>query len=403
MNFVKPHLVASLLVASGLVLAAASSSQSANSPPFSNLDQFVLAAGDEIQLEDNVQISSGDIASNNKIDIQKESIINGDLFADRVTIDKDATINGNISYNKLNIKKESQVLGTQTTPIQLPIVNLPQTPDFQTGIQNFKFIGDDNVLPAGNYRDITLEKNSKLTLTGGTYNLNKLELKENSTLIFNAPTTLNIQFKLKGQQKTSILPGQNLSPTDLTINYSGIAAKQEKEDDDEEIDQLLTNQEKKDLQEEEIGRPILFGKDSLLNFKLLAPKAKVNLVEQTTFRGQILAMKIKVEKDSILSRELTGVKIAKQEEIITDPEGGVYPISILLVSLTPDATFEDALNVAQNINGRIVGSVNSINLYQIEIKTRTIEELEDIINTVRSRTDLKVDGVFRDYLLPIEI
>ena len=129
----------------------------------------------------------------------------------------------------------------------------------------------------------------------------------------------------------------------------------------------------------------------------------MNLVEQTTFRGQILAMKIKVEKDSILSRELTGVKIAKQEEIITDPEGGVYPISILLVSLTPDATFEDALNVAQNINGRIVGSVNSINLYQIEIKTRTIEELEDIINTVRSRTDLKVDGVFRDYLLPIEI
>jgi len=403
MNFVKPHLVASLLVASGLVLAAASSSQSANSPLFSDLDQFVLFTEEEMTFEQDVQISSGDLGANGKLDIQKEVIISGDLFADRITIDKKTTINGNASYNELDIKKDAQILGTQTKPVQLPIIQLPDVPAFQVGTQDFKFQGQDNTLPSGSYKDVILEKDSKLILAGGTYNLNKLELKENSTLIFNAPTTLNIQFKLKGQQKTSILPGQNLSPTDLTINYSGIAAKQEKEDDDEEIDQLLTNQEKKDLQEEEIGRPILFGKDSLLNFKLLAPKAKVNLVEQTTFRGQILAMKIKVEKDSILSRELTGVKIAKQEEIITDPGGGVYPINILLVSLTPDATLEDALKVAQSINGRIVGSVNSINLYQIEIKTRTIEELEDIINTVRSRTDLKVDGVFRDYLLPIEI
>ena len=390
MNFVKPHLVASLLVASGLVRAAASSSQSANSPPFSNLDQFVLPAGDEIQLEDNVQISSGDIASNNKIDIQKESIINGDLFADRVTIDKDATINGNISYNKLNIKKESQVLGTQTTPIQLPIVNLPQTPDFQTGIQNFKFIGDDNVLPAGNYRDITLEKNSKLTLTGGTYNLNKLELKENSTLIFQAPTTINIQFKLKGQQHIAILPGQNLSPTDLTINYSGIAAKQEKEDDEEEIDQLFTNEEKKDLKDGKIGRPVLFGKDSFLNFKLLAPKAKVNLGGRNAFRGQIFAEEISVGKNTILSLDISSSLIPRPEDVVLTPDGARFVVNQIILQLTSAGTFEDANAVANSVGGRIVGKVMSINLYQIQVSTRTANELDVLIQQIKSQQDPKV-------------
>lgn len=39
----------------------------------------------------------------------------------------------------------------------------------------------------------------------------------------------------------------------------------------------------------------------------------------------------------------------------------------------------------------------------IRLTTRTIEELETIINNLRGRTDLKVEGVFRDVLLPIDI
>jgi len=323
--------------------------------------------------EQDVQISSGDLGANGKLDIQKEVTINGNLFADKIAIDKDSQVNGNASYNRLDIKKESKILGTQTEPVQLPIAPLPEIPSFAVGTQDFKFAGQNNALATGSYRDVTVEKDGRLILNGSTYNFRKLELKENSILIFSSPTILNVKEELRAQQNVSIVPAaNNLQPTDLEVRYVGT-------------------------------KPIEFGKRVFLNFKLMAPEASVQIGEETTLRGQILARKIRIKKDSVVSRELSGVKIAKQEEIITDPGGGVYPINILLVSLTPDATLEDALKVAQSINGRIVGNVSSINLYQIEVQTRTIEELEDIINTVRSRTDLKLDGVFRDYLLPIDV
>ena len=382
-------------------------------PIFNSLDSFVLFAQEEIKLEQGVQVSSGALGSNAEIEIEKDAVINGNLFADKIAIDKNTTINGSASFNQLKLHKEAQILGTQTKPVQLPVANLPEVPDFPIGIQDFRFEGQNNTLAAGSYKDVILEKDSRLVLEGGIYNLRKLEFKDGATLIFNAPATLNIQFKLRGHDKISILPGLNLKPGDLKINYVGIKSKNDKEkdlsraesreDDDDEIESEMDEKEKKEHKAGKIGRPALFGKNSFLNFKLLAPKTKVHIEKESILRGQILARKIKIEKDSVVSRELSGVKIAKQEEIITDPEGGVYPINILLVSLTPDAAFEDALKVAQSINGRIVGNVSSINLYQIEVQTRTIEELEDIINTVRSRTDLKVDGVFRDYLLPIDI
>jgi hypothetical protein len=375
-------------------------------PLFNSLDNFVLFAQEEIKLEQEIQVSSGDLGSNKEINIEKDAIINGNLFANKITIDKNTTINGDASFNKLKIHKESQILGTQTKPIQLPIANLPEIPDFQIGTQDFRFQGRDNTLSAGNYRNIILEKDSRLTLEGGIYNLNKLELKENSTLIFNAPTTLNIQFKLKAQHHISILPGQNLKADDLIINYLGILKIQNKkeaikEDDDDEINSYFSDdKERKDYKDNKIGRPIVFGKNSFLNFKLLAPKASAHIGETTTLRGQILARKIKIEKDGILSREQTGFKIAKPENIIIDSDGGVYPINEILVSLAPEMTMFDAQNIAASINGRVTGVISSINLYQIEVPARTIQELEALI--VSLRTNPKISGAFRDFILPMK-
>ena len=176
MKRVKSHHVISALALGGIALVAMNFN---NLPLFNSLDSFVLFAQEEIKLEKDTQISSGDIGSNGKIDIDKEAIINGNLFADKITLDKNVTINGNVSFNKLKTEKETQILGTQIKPVQLPIANLPEIPEFQIGTQDFKFEGQENTLAAGSYRDITLGKNSRLILTGGVYNLRKLELKEN--------------------------------------------------------------------------------------------------------------------------------------------------------------------------------------------------------------------------------
>jgi len=182
-QFILP--VAAFVIFSGLVFNG--NLFAGEEPLFDSLDNFVLFAQEEIKIEQGVQISSGDLGSNKEINIEKDAIINGNLFAHEITIDKNATVNGNASFNKLKLHKDSQILGTQTKPIQLPIANLPEIPEFTIGIQDFRFEGQNNALSSGNYRDIILEKDSRLTLEGGIYNLNKLELKENSTLIFNAP------------------------------------------------------------------------------------------------------------------------------------------------------------------------------------------------------------------------
>lgn len=380
---VEPYHIVSVLAIGGIIFAAANFS---GPPLFNNLDNFVLFAQEEIKLEQGTQVSSGDLGSNKEIDIEKDTIINGNLFADKITLDKNTIVNGNVSFNKLKIKEETQILGTQTKPVQLPIANLPEIPDFQIGTQDFKFEGQNNALASSNYRDITLEKNSKLILSGGTYNLRKLELKENSTLIFSAPTTLNIQFKLKGQNRVSILPGQNLKPQDLAINYIGICPKQDKEvkeDDDEEINALHDDKEKKDYKEQKIGRPIVFGKESFLNFKFLAPKASVKIGETSTVRGQILARKIKIEKGLILSRQEFFVKESDPAKVVEDA-GIKFIVNEIIVVFNNGVTIADVQQVASLVNGKITGFVSNPPTYKIELVTNSIEEIKFAIQTIKN-------------------
>src|SRR3989338_4252372 len=331
----KPHYLISAVVVSGVVFAATNFNFN-QQPLFSNTNNFVLFSEKEITLEQETQISSGDLGSNNKLDIQKDNIINGNLFAKEISIDKNTTVNGNTSFNKLKFHKDSQILGVQTKPVKLPIASLPQIPNFTIGNQNLTFTGTStlNIHTPGSYRNIIMEKNSRLTLIGGTYNLRKLELKENSTLIYNASTTINIQFKLKGQQKTSILPGNNnLSAIDLSVNYIGTRPKndKEREDDDSEIESVMDVQGKKDFKSGNLGRPIIFGKDSFLNFKLLAPKANVKLADRTILRGQILARKVKIGKGAILSREDLFEKERDLEKVIEDTQGNLLLVNEIII------------------------------------------------------------------------
>ena len=141
MKNIKPHYIISAVVLSGLFFATLSFN---NQPLFSNLDQFVLIAEDKIELLDNVQVSSGDLASNQEIRIRQNNIINGNLFTNQIRIDATSTINGNASFNQLEIDLTSKILGSTTTPVSLPIVNLSQITAFQPEEQ--KIIINKNIL-----------------------------------------------------------------------------------------------------------------------------------------------------------------------------------------------------------------------------------------------------------------
>ncbi|MDP3935063.1 MAG: hypothetical protein Q8Q46_02530 [Candidatus Giovannonibacteria bacterium] len=401
MKDIRFHHIFFFLAAGGIVLAAFNfNPPTGGQPLFQNLDQFVLFAEEEIKLEQGVQVSSGDLGTNGKLNIQKEVIVNGNLFADRITIDKDSQINGHVSFNTLETKKETKILGTQTKPVSLPIANLPEILAFQIGTQDFKFEGQANTLPAGHYRDITLEKNGRLILSGGTYNLRELELKDNSTLIFNAPTISNIQFKLKGQKHVSILPGQSFKPTDLVINYLGIRAKQEKdqkEDDDDEINALHDEKEKKENKEGKIGRPVLFGKDSFLNFKLLAPKASVKIGEASTLRGQVLGRKVKVEKDSVLSREMNFLKSEDPSKIIED-QGLKFFVNEIIILFKDETTLADIQKVADLVGGKVVGVIPAPVVGILEVQTTTASELNNKIQLIQNSNNPLIISIVQNLI-----
>jgi len=391
-----------------------------NAPFLPNTDNLVIFAEQDVSFEENVAISSGDIGTNGTLSFDKNGTANGNLFADKITLAKGTTINGNANYNKLTNKGE--ILGTKTTSVSLPIANLPTVQPFSVGTEDKTFSGNANTLPAGNYKNIILQKDSTLTLSGGTYNLNILDLKERSTLIFTAETTLNIQFKLRGRDNVSILNGQNAKPEDLHINYVGIRNEQRndrtkeqrndktieqrnngamEQDDENEVMAFLDKNEKTDCQNRKIGRPIVFGKNSFLNFALLAPRANVIVGKDGTMRGQILARKAKIGKNAIVSKDEVFSKSPNPDKIITDTDNTKYVVNELLITLTDFAAFSDAQSAANLVGGRIVGFMESANTYQIEVSVSTSQELTEKIQTLRNSGSSFIEGVFRDYVLEI--
>lgn len=384
---IKPHNVILALAAGGIVISVINSAP----PLFNSLDNFVLFASDSVQIDKVSQVSSGDLGSNGKIEIEKDAIINGNLFADKITLDKNATVNGNASFDKLKTEKETQILGTQTKPISLPIANLPQAPAFAMGTQDITFEGTTSTLPAGSYRNITVAPSSTLTFSGGTYNLNKLELKDNATLILSASAILNIEEMFRGHDRVSILPGTNtLTAQDLAINYVGAKLKQPEDnqnDDDQETISLLGNKDEQDFKDGKIGRPVLFGKNSFLNFKLLAPDSMVGLGAKTTLRGQILARKIEVGEGSVLSRKESFNGKDDPSKIVTS-NGDRFFVNEILVKLASQATLLDAHGIAASVDGRLIGSLPPANIYKIEVSASTVDELNADMQKLRSLSPL---------------
>jgi hypothetical protein len=371
------------------------------SPPvFPNTDNFVIFAKQSLTFEESATISSGDIGTNGTLSFAQNGTANGDLFADKIALAKGTTINGNANYNKISNKGE--ILGTKTTSVSLPIANLPVVQPFAIGTEDKTFSGNANTLPSGNYKNIIVQKDSTLTLSGGTYNLNILDLKEHSTLIFTAETTLNIQFKLRGRDNVSILNGQNAKPDDLHINYVGTQTKQGnngamEQDDENEVMAFLDKQEKTDCQNRKIGRPIVFGKNSFLNFALLAPKANVIIGKDGTMRGQVLARKARVGKNAIVSKDEVFSQPTDLSKIVT-VNGQKFPVNEIIILFADNTAFSDISSIISQVNGTITGVVPIPPIYKIIVPARTSAELDETISQIENLNNSLVLSVTKNFV-----
>ncbi len=216
---------------------------------------------------------------------------------------------------------------------------------------------------------------------------------------------LNTMFKLRRHNHVFILPGANVIFDSLQINYLGLQDKRKwklHEDDDKEIDEEFDDDdERKKNGKRKVRRPIIFGKESFLNFKILAPKASITIGQNTILRGQIVARKIKVGKGAVVSREETFEKENDFEEAILEEDGSRFFVNELIVNFKDEATFLDAQNIASQIDGRIIGFIKTTNVYQIEVLVNTSEDLEAKIQFIRQLNNPLIEDVFRNYIFNI--
>ncbi|NKQ37192.1 MAG: hypothetical protein HF973_16445 [Chloroflexi bacterium] len=146
------------------------------------------------------------------------------IMGDSVTLKRKAVVN-DVFYNEIDIANNA-VYSAATTPLTVPLpITLPSFPEINPGTVDYTIArGDSLELPAGAYGSVTLRKNSILTLTGGIYQFENINIGRKSQLLVTAPTEIRIANRLEPGTRAVIgpAPDSGLNATDLVIFAGGI-------------------------------------------------------------------------------------------------------------------------------------------------------------------------------------
>src|SRR5712692_1415902 len=71
----------------------------------------------------------------------------------------------------------------------------------------------------------------------------------------------------------------------------------------------------------------------------------------------------------------------------------VYPVNEILAILSPGSSLADAQQLASAIRGDVVGFVSEVNVYQILLQTTNVEDLEALIQKLRTSSPFFVVGI----------
>lgn len=173
-------------------------------------------------------------------------------------------------------------------------------------------------LPSGNYKKIDVKDKSTLTIPGGTYeeirtnkdttiilgtpgvitkyNLQKLKIDDDATIIINGPVVFNIQKSLKFKGK--MIPSSLVHPTDIHFNVQDDTDKKndiDVENDDEDGDGVDESVFVDDADTK--GGRVKIEKGTFYGL-LYAPGSKVDIKKGANIFGSVVGYQVKVKKDA---------------------------------------------------------------------------------------------------------
>jgi PKD repeat protein len=188
---------------------------------------YVVLAKETIKIRKNSIIVSGDVGANSKSTDGKETmrigknvnIINNSskVKADFIKLKKNAEV-WDVYYNKLDKHKTAKILGSEYTPLTLPVADFPSFPVFSCGDINITVKKNEvYFLEEGDYGHIKVRRGGKLIFTGGVYNIATLTARKNVELIFQNASEVRIESRLTIGKNSIVGP-----KTDSTLSASGI-------------------------------------------------------------------------------------------------------------------------------------------------------------------------------------
>ena len=94
------------------------------------------------------------------------------------------------------------------------------------------------------------------------------------------------------------------------------------------------------------------------------------------------------------------------EKVVIDPNGGVYPVNELLITFKDDVTRKETESLIQSIGGSVIGYTPSIELYQVEVPTSSIAELDALIQQLEADSSIDIvvkNNAFHLHVVPSDL
>ncbi len=333
----------------------------AQTAPVANINQignYAVFALHNAVIANNVTFNTGSLGAQNaqpnmalpanaEVIIKQNSKFNDPTSAvvgDSVIINSGTTVQ-NVFYNEL--QNSGTVVGTQNTPLALPVVNsLPPFPRSTPGTTTVDVPMDSSVtLQPGQYGPITVEQGGTVNFVGGIYNITSITAKQNSNLTFNAPSQVVVQNQITWNKGTFVGPSSDsgLHSHDIIIYVGGNST----------INQNTTSTD--------------FGKDATIDVNMYAPTGSIEMDQGTNATGAFIANTVTVQQDSVINLDSAfGSKIT-------------WMPSSLNVEAKPD--------VPLNLNFTSTTSLQNVNVLISSQLTGIVVPSENVIPTINQNVN----------------
>jgi len=310
----------------GVIEANSQSDIGYHFPP--SINQFSILATNSIWLKSNSMVS-GDVGvneatagpfldSNVALAVGHDMVIPAaiNLRANSIKVKTGAIVNGNVYHNQL--ENNGTINGTPVNPIAFPILDvLPLFRSATLGTVSDITVaaGTTHVLAPGDYGVITVNDNATLQFAGGLYQIQKIDAKKTTSLLFDAPSEVRIVENLVTKRFSTLAssPGVTLSAADIQFFVEGT----------------------------DVGtqRAVDFGHTHTVKGHFYAPNGTIGLKRQSTFTGIFVAKDIMIGHDAVVQLDPgTGQPIVSAPVI--SPNGGIFAgsVNVSLSTITSGAT-----------------------------------------------------------------